>query len=81
MSPECPRCQASSTRRRPRSKTLGHQLMYFFGLYPWECLTCQEKFFSGTRYSRSGRNPVGEIYTETRPKPVAKPGSEERPSQ
>jgi hypothetical protein len=55
--------------------------MYFFGLYPWECLTCQEKFFSGTRYSRSGRNPVGEIYTETRPKPVAKPGSEERPSQ
>jgi hypothetical protein len=81
MNPECPKCEAVSTRRIARNKSLGHRFMYFIGLFPWECLTCQEKFFSSTRYSRTKRHPLGEVYTESKPKPVMKPGSEESPSK
>jgi hypothetical protein len=55
--------------------------MYFFGLFPWECLTCQNKFYSNVRHSRSKRHSAGEVYTEFSHKPVAKPGSEESHSQ
>ncbi len=51
--------------------------MHFFALYPWECLTCQNKFYSSTRYSRSKRHALGEVYTESTHKPTVKPGSEE----
>jgi hypothetical protein len=51
--------------------------MHFFGLYPWECVDCQEHFFSIQRYSRSKRNALGEIYTGNKPAPGVKPGSEE----
>ena len=52
--------------------------MYFFGLFPWECLTCQEKFFNRVRHARSSnRHPLGEVYTGTTPAPSVKPGSEE----
>lgn len=81
MNPECPKCESSSSRRLPRTKSLGDRFMHFFGLYPWECLTCQEKFFNRKRHSRSKRHPLGEIYTESNPKPVVKPGSEESPSR
>jgi hypothetical protein len=81
MNPECPKCEATSTRRIPRSKSLGDRFMYFFGLFPWECLTCQTKFFSGKRHSRSKRNPLGEIYTDSSSTPEAKPGSEESHSK
>jgi hypothetical protein len=76
MSPECPKCEATSTRRVARSKSLGDRFMYFFGLYPWECLTCQQKFFSSRRYLRSTRHPLGEVYTETTPMPVVKTDAE-----
>jgi len=81
MNPECPKCEAGSTRRIPRTKSLGHRFMYFFGLFPWECLTCQNKFYSNVRHSRSKRHSAGEVYTEFSHKPVAKPGSEESHSQ
>ena len=82
MNPECPKCEMTSTRRVARTKSLGHRFMHIFRLYPWECLTCQEKFFSMTRHSRATkRHPLGEVYTETKPQPVVKPGSEESHSQ
>lgn len=81
MNPECPKCETSSTRRLTRTKTFGHRFMHFFGLFPWECLTCQEKFFSSKRYSRSKRHPLGEVYTESNPEPSVRPGSEESHSQ
>jgi hypothetical protein len=77
MNPECPKCEADSTRRIPRSKSLGHRFMHFFALYPWECLTCQNKFYSSARYSRRKRHALGEVYTESTHKPTVKPGSEE----
>jgi hypothetical protein len=77
MSPECPKCEATSTRRIPRNKSLGHRFMYFFGLFPWECLTCQNQFFSSRRYSRSKRHPLGEVYTDSSSTPKVKPGTEE----
>ena len=76
MNPECPKCRATSVRRVPRDKSLGHKFMYFFGLFPWECLTCQERFFSATRHSRSKRHPLGEIYTESNPAPAVKAGAQ-----
>ncbi len=85
MSPECPKCEATSTRRLQRSKSLGHRFMYFFGLYPWECLTCQAKFYHATRHAKSGRNPAGEVYLEShrarKAKREVKPGSEESHSK
>jgi len=77
MNPDCPKCErGGSTRRIPRTKTLGHRFMYFFGLFPWECLTCQEKFYSRVRYSRSKRHAQGEVYTESSRNPAVKPGAE-----
>jgi hypothetical protein len=55
--------------------------MYFFGLFPWECLTCQKHFFSSTRHSRTKRHPAGEVYTGKEKTPTVKPGSEESHSQ
>jgi hypothetical protein len=81
MTPACPKCEATSTRRLPRNKSLGHRFMFFFGLFPWECLTCQEKFYSSKRHSRSRRHPLGEVYTGPDPQPIVKPGSEESPSK
>jgi len=51
--------------------------MYFFGLFPWECVDCQKRFFSAKRYSRARRNAAGEVYTGTTKAPSVKPGSEE----
>jgi len=81
MNPECPKCESTSTRRRSRTKTLGHRLMYFFGMFPWECVDCQKRFFSSKRYSRSKRHAMGEIYTGTEMAPKVNPGAEESPSQ
>jgi hypothetical protein len=55
--------------------------MYFFGFFPWECVSCQARFFNRKRYVRSKRHPLGEIYTESKPRPVVKPGSEESHSK
>jgi len=77
MNPECPKCEGSSTRRVARRKNLRDRFMYFFGLFPWECLSCQERFFNRKRYARSKRHPLGEVYTGTAPRPAVKPGSEE----
>ena len=77
MSAECPKCESTSTRRRARTKTLGHRLMYLFGLFPWECLTCQQLFFSSKRHSRKMRHPLGEIYTGNERTPAVNPGAEE----
>ena len=54
--------------------------MYFFGYFPWECVDCHEKFFNRKRYVRTKRHPLGEIYTESGPRQVVKPGSEESAS-
>jgi len=51
--------------------------MYFFGLFPWECLNCQERFFSSKRYTREKRHPLGEVYVDSAHQPKVKPGSEE----
>jgi hypothetical protein len=51
--------------------------MYFFGRFPWECLTCQERFFSSKRHARAKRHPLGEVYTGEKSTPSVKPGSEE----
>ena len=80
MNPYCPKCDSTSTRRTPRSKSLGHRFMYLVGYFPWECLTCQKRFYSSTRYARSKRNPLGEVYTGSEQTPTVKPGSEERHS-
>jgi hypothetical protein len=80
MNPECPTCQSNSTRRRSRTRSFKDRLMYFIGMYPWECVDCQKRFFSTRRYNRSGRHALGEIYTGSKPTPKVKPGSEERRS-
>ena len=54
--------------------------MYFFGMFPWECIDCHKGFFSSKRYSRSKRHAQGEIYTGTPAKPSVKPGAEENRS-
>ncbi len=77
MNPECPKCEDTSTRRLARTKSLSDRFMYFFGLFPWECLTCRAKFFSSKRHSRSRRHPMGEVYTGSKPSEIVKPGSEE----
>ena len=81
MNPECPKCESDSTRRIPRKKTIRHRIQYFFGRFPWECLSCQQIFFSSKRYVRSKRHPLGEVYTETDPRPQVNPGAEERHSR
>jgi hypothetical protein len=81
MPPACPKCEATSTRRLPRTKSLGQRFMFFFGLFPWECLTCQEKFYSSKRHSRSRRHPLGEVYTESTPQPKVRPGTDTSHSQ
>ena len=80
MNPECPRCEGNSTRRVARKKAFRDRLMYFFGYFPWECVDCHEKFFNRKRYVRTKRHPLGEIYTESGPRQVVKPGSEESAS-
>ena len=80
MNPYCPKCDSSSTRRTAREKAITSRLMYFFGLYPWECLTCQKRFFSKVRYPRTTRNAAGEVYTGSKKKQKVQPGSEERHS-
>jgi hypothetical protein len=75
MTPECPRCASTSTRRRPRIKSIGHRLMFFLGMYPWECLNCQRHFFHSTRYSQSRRHAQGEVYTGPNRPPDVRPGS------
>jgi hypothetical protein len=81
MRPECPKCEGDSTRRVARTKSLRDRVMYFFGFFPWECVNCREKFFNRKRYFRSERHPMGEVYTESGPRPVVKPGSEESHSK
>jgi hypothetical protein len=82
MNPACPHCGSTSNRRIARKKNLKHRVLYFFRLFPWECLSCQQIFFSQIRYSRSHRHPQGEVYIEDSSKqPRVKPGSEERHSQ
>jgi len=76
MNPECPKCESNSTRRRARAKSLTHRFMYLMGMFPWECMTCQKIFFSRTRYARTRRHPLGEIYTETTSAPTVKSGAE-----
>ena len=44
--------------------------MYFLGRFPWECLACQKLFFNPKRYTRSTRNPMGEVYTGTLTRPA-----------
>jgi hypothetical protein len=80
MNPECPHCGSTSNRRVARKKTFKHRWMYFFGRFPWECLDCQQRFFSKIRYSKSKRHPQGEVYLGTPKPPRVKPGSEERHS-
>jgi hypothetical protein len=77
MNPECPQCEANTTRRIQRQSRFSHHLMRFFGHYPWECLTCQTQFFSMQRYTRAKRHPLGEVYTANQPAPEVRPGSEE----
>ena len=77
MTPECPRCASTSTRRRARLKSIGHRLMFLLGKYPWECLNCQRHFFDSTRYSQSPRHPQGEVYIGTTRPPKVRPGSKE----
>jgi hypothetical protein len=55
--------------------------MYFFGMFPWECVDCQKHFFSSKRYSRAKRHALGEVYTGPEMTPKVKPGAEESPSQ
>jgi hypothetical protein len=77
MHPECPKCEGQSIRRVARSKSLRDRVMYFFGLFPWECVECQKRFFHRKRYVRSRRHAMGEVYTESKSAPVVKPGAEE----
>jgi len=81
MNPECPKCESTSTRRRSRAKTLAHRLMYIFGMFPWECVDCQKRFFSSKRYSRSKRHSMGEIYTGSEPRRRVDPVSKESHSR
>lgn len=62
MHPACKKCGSTTTRRTRRKTTLSHRLRYWFGFYPWECLTCQARFFSQQRYPRGARNQHGEVY-------------------
>lgn len=77
MNPECPRCKSSSTRRRSRTGSLKDRFMYFIGMYPWECVDCQSRFFSTKRYNRARRHPLGEVYTGSKPTQKVRPGAEE----
>jgi hypothetical protein len=77
MSVECPRCESTTTRRIHRTNSLTHSVMSFFGHYPWECLTCQTRFFDAMRSAGSKRNPMGEVYTSRQHAPKVRPGSEE----
>ena len=52
--------------------------MYFFGLFPWECVDCQKHFFSAQRHSQKARNLAGEVYYGSKSIPKVKPGSEEK---
>jgi hypothetical protein len=54
--------------------------MHFFGLYPWECLTCQEKFYNSKRHSES-RSAAGEVYSGPSSERKVKPGSKTSPSK
>jgi hypothetical protein len=78
MTPECPKCASTSARRRSRSKSLKHQLMFLLGRFPWECLNCQRHFFSTIRYSRSRRHAQGEVYVGSKPAASVAPGTLER---
>jgi len=76
MTPECPKCASTSTRRRSRAKSLSNRFMYLLGQFPWECLNCQRRFFSGIRYVRSRRNPQGEVYFGSEATPHVNPGTQ-----
>jgi hypothetical protein len=76
MHPDCPKCKSPSTRRIARIESLRHRIMFFFGKFPWECVTCKAKFFDAERYSRK-RNKNGEVYTGTKRVRKMKPGAEE----
>jgi ribosomal protein L37AE/L43A len=52
MNPECPRCDATTTRRVERSQSIWQSLKALFGYYPWECLACQKRFFDNNRFMR-----------------------------
>lgn len=73
MHPACKKCGSTATRRTRRKTTLSHRLRYFLGFYPWECLTCQARFFSQQRYPRGARNQHGEVYVGDK-KPSAPEG-------
>lgn len=66
MHPACKKCGSTATRRTRRKTTLSHRLRYFLGFYPWECLTCQARFFSQQRYPAGKRNEHGEVYVRDR---------------
>jgi hypothetical protein len=51
--------------------------MYFFGLFPWECVDCQARFFNRKRYVFAKRHPLGEVYTESNSRQTVNPGSDE----
>jgi len=81
MNPECPKCESNSTRRVARTKPVKDRIMYFFGMFPWQCVDCHERFFSNKRYPRSKRNAMGEVYTGSGSSRTVRPGSEESRSQ
>ena len=81
MNPECPKCEGNSSRRVSRTKSLRDRIMYFFGLFPWECVDCQARFFHRKRYVCVKRHPLGEVYRESHSRQTVKPGSEESPSK
>ena len=62
MRPTCPKCTSGSTRRNRRNASLKHKVMYLLGRFPWECLTCEKRFFDPMRYAKSTRGSHGEIY-------------------
>ena len=75
MHPACKKCGSSAVRRTRRKTTLAHRLRHFFGFYPWECLTCQARFFSQQRYPKGQRSNHGEVYIGEKSKhtPDSKP--------
>ncbi len=80
MNPTCSTCGSSTTRRTRRKNTIVHRLRRFFGYYPWECLTCQARFFSQQRYSKGERSPHGEVYVGEKKKnaPNADPARQDK---
>jgi hypothetical protein len=54
--------------------------MFFLGKYPWECLTCQKRFFDSLRYSQGKRHPNGEVYIKSKAAPGMRNSVEENPS-